>query len=126
LPVGRSLRPAETVRVTRAQPGLLAAALSTRRAPEEIQPINTTVSPSNGETPVTTQNSEVHRMQLRKKALRRAQLRANFQALGTLGAMGFLFAAILGIGALALGFRPFWAHAATSTSIQDVTNLTRK
>jgi hypothetical protein len=58
---------------------------------------------------------EIARVNARQKALRRAALRGNHQALGLLGKMGFALVVVLSLGALALEARvrlnPATAHA---------------
>jgi hypothetical protein len=122
LPRGLPVRSRSAVRPMRIKRGALAGLLISNSGPREedlptrvihgstytaggVAEIPDTERPPSGRLLRPESLREIARASARQKALRRATLRGNHQALGLLGKMGFLLVAMLTVGALVLEAR---------------------
>ena len=114
----------------RIQRGALAGLLLARTSPaQDAAAVQTTseaaAAPSTetantvviAQAPVVLQpesRREIARVAARQKALRKAQLRGNLQALGAIGWLGLVVTGVLAISALVLQAHAMWQHPETS------------
>ena len=89
------------------------AAVAVLDAPSFMASATALADPPPAQQPVLRPESrrEIARVAARQKALRRAQLRGNLQALGALGWLGLIVIGILVVSALVLQAHAMWQHS---------------